>query len=267
MRILSFDCAERTLGICLMEINKSLITRDDILHGQNKIKQSLDCLINYNTDKLTTMLSTPHADGGKSLREFVAAIVAIKQAVAALQTLITRALQSVVVEFANVYDLSPEGGGALRMEEIARRLRMLLDGFHANVGAVDGATIEAQPTIVGMGGAGKVNLRAIHMQAYITYYYANLGCWVKSVSPKAKNNIYFALGLDYDTLRATHKGDNKKIRKLHASKNFEYYLRITGQYARAADISNALINHAADAFMQVMAICVRNRTLITGVFE
>lgn len=176
-------------------------------------------------------------------------------------------IHSVVVEFANVYDLSPEGGGVLRMEEIARRLKQLLDGFHNNFGVVDGATIEAQPTIVGMGGAGKVNLRAIHMQAYITYYYANLGCWIKSVSPKAKNNIYFATGLDYDTLRATHKGDNKKIRKLHASKNFEYWLQISGQSMRINDISQALLNHAADAFMQVMAICCRNRTLITGVYE
>nr|SMH63575.1 Hypothetical protein FSTVLC9_93 [Faustovirus] len=247
-----------------MKINKIDITYRDIAHEQNKINHGMSCLINYNTDKLNQMVTTnDHAQ----IIEFAKVIYELRQAVAAMQTLVAQVLRAVVVEFANVYDLSPEGGGVLRMEEIARRLRHLLDGFHNNYGRVDAATIEAQPTIVGMGGAGKVNLRAIHMQAYITYYYANLGCKVNSISPKAKNNIHFGPGLDYETLRATHKGDNKKIRKMHASRNFEFYLSISGQSQVSSDISAALLNHAADAFMQVMAMCCRSRTLLTGNYE
>lgn len=264
MRILSFDCAERTLGICLMTINKLSVGHQDITREQNKIKQSLNCLINYDIEKITQMIQSKDKF---MIVEFATTLWNLMRSINTINTMLKSMFRSIVVEFANVYDLSPEGGGVLRMEEIARRLKCLLDGFHNNFGAVDSATIEAQPTVVGMGGASKVNLRAIHMQAYITYYYANLGAKVISVSPKSKNNIYFTAGLDYDTLRANNRGDNKKIRKLHASKNFAFWLEISGQSRVANDISPALLNHAADAFMQVMAICCRNRTLLTGLYE
>lgn len=257
IRILSFDCAERTLGICLANITKISLTRDILMLKYHKIKQSVSCLINFINNKFSI----------SSDAEFDTQVDKILAEIADLRDVVERAIKSVKVEFAHVYDLSPEGGGVLRMEEIARRLKTLLDEFHKSRPIPDGVTIEAQPTIVGMGGAGKVNLRAIHMQAYITYYYANWNKWVKTVSPKAKNNIYFANGLDYDTLRATTKGENKKIRKLHTSKNFEYYLQISDQAIKMRDIKGGMLNHTADAFMQMMAVACRCKTLITGVYE
>jgi hypothetical protein len=235
----------------MVTVNKISLTRDELWRRYAGIKQSVESLINLINKGLD---ASSYID--KTLGE-----------IAAFHEVVSKAIKSVTVEFAHVYDLSPEGGGGLRMEVIAQRLKHLLDEFHRQRPMPVGVTIEAQPTIVGMGGAGKVNLRAIHMQAYITYYYANCGCWVKTVSPKAKNNIHFATGLDYDTLHATIKGDNKKIRKLHTSKNFEYYLQISDQAIKMSDIKGGLLNHTADAFMQLMAVACRCKTLITGVYE
>lgn len=86
MRIISFDCAERTLGICLMKINKISITHQEIIEQQNKIKQGLNCLINYNIDKITQMIQTKNT---ALVVEFATAILMVSRAINTMRALIT----------------------------------------------------------------------------------------------------------------------------------------------------------------------------------
>jgi len=78
---------------------------------------------------------------------------------------------------------------------------------------------------------------------------------IKVVMPAAKNSFHFHQSLSYGVFAAKYK-TNKTANKHHTAENFKYFLQLQNSNSRCKkinfDYKHAEINHISDAFMQAV---------------
>lgn len=214
---LSFDCANKTLGWCIVEIRDMT----DILH-------TLDTII------ALIGVATP-----------VEILAAIKG--------VTRAIRSAVRLDCGVNDLL-KGKRVADVSDLdrTRALRAFLDelGARHRVTPDTIIVIEHQPPKVGI--ASNTTTGAAMVEHQLLMYYS--AHQVRLASPKLKNNIRLSpeldIGLYFAQVGARFR-DKTDARKVHAADSLRYFTTRFG--ISVAHINKSQLNHAGDAFLLMWA--------------
>lgn len=240
----SWDAANKTIAF----IDASIMSKEEIVRGLAEYAAMVDVEIE-NLKKLVVNMSTGGGvPTGEDLSGVRAVVIKLKHWMDSL----------VSIRTAVVHDLLT---GRL-VKSVSQRERAAM--LKKYVGGVDGipgiAIVEHQGSRIG-GATPTFNLAVAHQ---LCYHYADTPAEFVSINSSRKNRICFAPHLTLEAV-AEHHGrkirknpadfspDQKKAaRKLHTTENMKWFCRVWGINALDG-VKPALINHIADAFMQMMA--------------
>jgi hypothetical protein len=223
---LSFDCADRTLGVCLIGFlpledisNRIEVVNDETTYKAYHYHNLLNDILHVKECWLFDLLpegNVRNTDDSVRLSRLKAALCSIKLTIASLGI----KLDEIHVEYQmGQNDLTRLISPAIIYE---------FCGPDNNIKALVGpcVSVETQATVPK----------------------------VVVIMPSGKNSIHFKPELAYGVFAAKYK-TTKTANKHHTAENFKYFLRmqnalVISKKINYLDINHSVINHVADAFMQ-----------------
>lgn len=189
-----------------------------------------------------------------SIDSHITAVSQIRKGISAIHRWIN---SLVVIQSAEVRDIL---GGQLVKSVSGRERARLLKEMISNVNEIPKcAIVEHQGSRIGSA-TPTFNLAVAHQ---LCYHYADTDAEFVSINSGRKNKIALAPHLTLEIIAAQHgkkirrdpsdfSSDQKKaVRKLHSAENMKWFCRMWG--CNALDgIKPGLVNHVADAFMQMI---------------
>ena len=239
--VLSFDCADKTLGICLLSylpseiINEHVSIIENELNIQNKTKQTIQLINNILTVK------------GVWLFDLLPGLVVRDTEDAIRLSRLKYALKSVrkIIESAHI-----------KLNRIIIEYQMGANDLSRLISsAINYEFVDCDPNI-------KINMGYLPNGSIIDPQTDNLSASnFLSIGPSFKNSFHFASYLSYSTFAAKYR-TTTTANKHHTAENFKYWLELQAianpQYAFNLKTKHSEINHVADAFMQAVYWIVNN---------
>lgn len=222
--ILSFDCGYTTMAYIKFKLNTNILIELKTLSDEIRDAKIVDAILaNEYLSKIEAMLAS-----------------------------------FIVVEKYDVVDILGKKVSDTTSQERAIAVKTFVNTI--NTRETDFAPIvfiESQPAKVGKFAHNQSGVVAIENQ--LTYAFSDYE--IHLVSPKIKNNIYFADNLElsnFETTNAT-RGKDQQARKKHTTANMLHLFKIFN--IDSTLVKKGKLNHVADAFMQVLASLTITRDL------
>lgn len=212
---LSFDCADKTLGICLIGFLSKKSILDRIEKGD--IKNTIDDILSIKQFWLFNLLpeaKVRETDDHTRLSKLKSAILSVKSTIEEMNIKINE----VHIE----YQMGPNDLSRLIYAAIIYEFCSPDDNIQTIIGPAKSSSDEST---------------AID---------------IFTIFPSAKNSICFHPSLAYGVFAAKYK-TNTTANKHHTAENFKYFLKInecSEKNINQTQMKHAEINHIADAFMQ-----------------
>lgn len=228
--VLSFDCADKTLGVCLLSYLPSDIINEriELIKGENTIKQAsqtIELIKNVLTVR-SYWLFNLLPDLVVRDTEDAIRLSRLKYALKSIRNILDNAnirLNNVIVEYQmGQNDLSRLISAAIQYEFV---------DTDSNIQVTIGLLSDEKKYILS-------NQYEKNIQANSCI----------SIGPSYKNSFSFSKDLTYGTFAAKYK-TTTTANKHHTAENFKYFLSIHGFNIKAL---HKEINHIADAFMQAV---------------
>lgn len=246
---LGWDCANKTLawaGVKLdVDIYKKVAARIDVI---------IDLLFGPNWHKTRSVAAAGKQIGPVWSNAAPDVKAAVSRELAQINSIISGFF--VLTDYGVCDVLNGRKVSELSDYERSVALHKFLSSDRVKVESVEKVLIEHQPIKISQGQFGaKINVANIAVEYQLMYHYIDYR--PEFVDPRLKNKFAFGDGLDFDTylarytaLRKDKKDARYAARKAHSADNFVRLLELVGQ---KVDVPKALINHVADAALEILA--------------
>lgn len=238
LKILSFDCATKTMGVCYMHHNINWFE-----NLKNKIQE---------------LSNTKIANSPKNKDENV--LINIKKKLKIMKNEIKNVYNVKLLDFLNICFIDGIDNN-IKNIDIITRTKMLnnklkeLDKFVEKNGGVDIVLLEKQMNI-------STNNNIILSQLIYHYNMKNLS--IKIMGPSYKNTIYFTKELKLENI-LNERYDKYKANKKHSEKNLEYWIgrkktiKLREKTKKLNKRNIEKIDDIGDAFLQSIAYIIRKK--------